>query len=386
VKSKKRVVVLGLMGQYPLGGMAWQVLHHVLGFRRLGYETYYVENNGAPPYSPKQKSIVGSCAANVRFLRDTFARFDLGDAWAYYDSGGRRWFGMAEARAKELLRGADLLVNLCGAAQPHDYADRKGCLVYVETDPILEQVKYANGDAATKAFLEGHDVLFTYAVRLGDAGTKVPPGPFRWRKTHPPVCVDLWASPPRPRAPWRTIATYRNKGKDVVIGGETYFWSKHPNWDLVMELPRRTQEKLEVALVSPDSDQRARFEGAGWRVEDPVRISCGALVYRKYIQGAKGEFSVEKDDQVRLHLGWFSDRSVCFLAAGRPVVIQDTGFGARVPTDAGLLGWSTAEEALACVERASKDYALHAKRARAIAREHFEASVLLPPILEAAGV
>jgi hypothetical protein len=140
-----------------------------------------------------------------------------------------------------------------------------------------------------------------------------------------------------------------------------------------------------VALVSPDDDQRARFERGGWRVEDPVRISRGALVYRRYIQGAKGEFSVEKDDQVRLRVGWFSDRSVCFLAAGRPCVIQDTGFGVRVPTGTGLLGWRSAEEAAEALERVGRDYAHHARRAREIARSHFEASVLLPPILAAAG-
>ena len=387
--KRRRIVVLGLMGQYPLGGMAWQVLHHVIGFRRLGHDAYYVENNGAPPYSPRQKSIVTDCRPNVRFIRDTFGRFDLGDVWSYWDSGGKRWYGMGEARSRELLREADLLVNLCGAARPGDYADRKGRLVYVETDPILEQVKYARGDAATKAFLEGHDVLFTYALRLGDPGTKVPPGPFRWHKTHPPVIVDLWEAPP-PRDPakawWRTIATYFNTGKDVTIDGETYFWSKHPNWDLVMDLPRTTGTRCEVALVSPREDQRARFEAGGWKVEDPVKISSGAFVYQRYIQGAKGEFSVEKDDQVRLHLGWFSDRSVCFLAAGRPCVIQDTGFGVRVPTGTGLLGWSTREEAIDGLARVSRDYAAHARRAREIAREHFEASVLLPRMLEAAGV
>jgi hypothetical protein len=329
---------------------------------------------------------VEDCRPNVRFLRDTFARFDLGDVWSYYDSGGKRWFGMGEAKSRELLREADVLVNLCGAAQPQDYADRKGSLVYVETDPILEQVKYARGDAGTKAFLEGHDVLFTYALRLGDPGTRVPAGPFRWRKTHPPVCVDLWESAPRPAGWWRTIATYRNSGKDVTIDGETYFWSKHPNWDLVMDVPRTTGAKLEVALVSPNEDQRARFEAGGWRVEDPVKVSSGALAYRRYVQGAKGEFSVEKDDQVRLHLGWFSDRSVCFLAAGRPCVIQDTGFGVRVPTGAGLIGWSSREEAIEGLARVTRDYATHARRAREIAREHFEASVLLPPMLEAAGV
>ena len=382
----KRVVVLGLMGQYPLGGMAWQVLHHVLGFRRLGVETYYVEDSGAPPYSPLEQSIVDTSRENVRFLRETFRRHGLADAWAYYDSLVKRWHGMTQTRVDELMEHADAIVNLCGASRPDPAKKRRGCVVYIETDPILEQVKYARGDADTCEFLRSHDVHFTYGWNIGTKTCKVPAGDIAWRKTHPPVLVDLWESPPKPRGDWRTIATYRNKGKDVVIDGETYHWSKHLNFDRVMDLPSKTKERLEIALVSPTDELRERFTSQGWKLEDPYRISHGAGVYRRYIQGAKGEFSVEKDDQARLKVGWFSDRSVCFLGAGRPCVLQDTGFGARVPTGTGLIAWNTPEEAADALERVGKDYPRHAKAALAIAREHFDASVLLPPILEAAGV
>ncbi len=382
----KRVVVLGLMGQYPLGGMAWQVLHHVIGFRRLGIETYYVEDSGAPPYSPLEQSIVDTSRENVRFLRETFRRHGLADAWAYYDSLTKRWHGMQGQRVDELMEHADAIVNLCGASRPDPEKKRRGCVVYIETDPILEQVKYAGGDAATGEFLRAHDVHFTYGWNIGTRACRVPAGDIAWRKTHPPVLVDLWESPPKPRGDWRTIATYRNKGKDVVIDGETYYWSKHPNFDRVMDLPSKTKERLEVALVAPTDELRERFTSHGWRLEDPYRISHGAGVYRRYIQGAKGEFSVEKDDQTRLKVGWFSDRSVCFLGAGRPCVLQDTGFGTRVPTGTGLIAWSDPQEAAEGLERVGRDYARHAKAALAIAREHFDTSVLLPPILEAAGV
>ncbi|HKE13177.1 MAG TPA: hypothetical protein VKE73_16545 [Myxococcota bacterium] len=382
----KRVVVLGLMGQYPLGGMAWQVLHHLIGLRRLGFECFYVEDSGAPPYSPREQAVVGSTRENVRFLRETFRRYDLADAWSYYDSLTRRWFGMRPARVRELFEHADAIVNLCGASRPDREGRHKGCLIYIETDPILEQVKYAQGDAVTRDFLHAHDVHFTYGWNIGEPGCRVPAGDIAWRKTHPPVVVDLWESAPKPRGNWRTIATYHNKGKDVVLGGETYHWSKHPNFARVMDLPSLTKERLEVALSSYSTEVREQFLAQGWKLEDPYRISHGAGVYRRYIQGAKGEFSVEKEDQTRLKVGWFSDRSVCFLGAGRPCVLQDTGFGARVPTGTGLLAWSTAEEAVEALERVARDYTRHAAQALAIAREYFDASVLLPPVLEAAGV
>lgn len=383
----KRVVVLGLMGQYPFAGMAWQVIHHVLGFERLGVCCYYVENSGAPPYSPRLQSVTDSAAENVRFLADTFARHGLADRWVYRDSLTGEWPGLGRAKAEELLREADVVVNLCGASRPDPGDERKGCLVYIETDPVLEQVKLAHGDAETRTFLDAHDVLFTYGVRIGDPACPVPSGGIPWRKTHPPVLVDLWQAPAPARAPWRTIATYRNKGKDVVLGGRTYRWSKHPNFERVMDLPRRTRERLEVALVTAgESEVRERFLASGWRLADPVAVSGDAEIYRRWIQDARGEFSVEKEDQTELRVGWFSDRSVCFLAAGRPCVLQDTGFAARVPVGEGLLAWSTPDEALDCLERVCRDYERHCAAALRLARDHFDARVLLPPILDAAGV
>ena len=380
----KRVVVLGLMGQYPLGGMAWQVLHHVIGFRRLGCDCFYVENSGAPPYSPRRVSVAEDARDNVRFLRDTFRRFDLADAWAYHDCLSGSWFGMGRARATELLASADVIVNLCGATRPDPGAPRRGCLVYLETDPVLEQVKLAAGDPDTQAMLDAHDVHFTYAWNLGAPACPLATGGIAWRVTHPPVLVDLWQSPPHPRGAWRTVASWDNRGKDVVVDGRTYRWSKRPSFERVLDLPSDTRERLELALVAPEA-VRERLRAHGWSLRDPYPISRGAAAYRRYLQGAKGEFSVEKQSVVALRTGWFSDRSVCFLAAGRPCVVEDTGFGTRLPLDAGLLAWSSAEEAAGALAAVARDYARHARAARSLALEYFEAGVLLPAILEAAG-
>jgi hypothetical protein len=154
----------------------------------------------------------------------------------------------------------------------------------------------------------------------------------------------------------------------------------------VMDLPSRTRESLELAVLISDESVRDEFRRQGWRLRDPYPVSCDAETYRRYVREAKGEFSVEKDQLVGLRLGWFSDRSVCFLAAGRPCVVQDTGFRARIPAGPGLLAWSTAEEAAQALEGVAADYARHARGAREVAAEFFEARVLLPPILEAAGL
>lgn len=382
----KRVVVLGLMGQYPMGGMAWQVLHHVIGFRRLGCECFYIEDSGAPPYSPRLGSVAREARENVRFVDRTFRSLGLEHAWAYYDGISERWLGMDRARVRELMQHADLVVNLCGASRPEPGARREGCLAYVETDPVCEQVKLAAGDAGSRAFVEAHDVCFTYGINIGEAGCPIPSGDVPWRRTRPPVVVDLWESPPHPRGSWRTVATARNSGKDVVLDGERYYWSKHPSFERMIDFPARTQERLEIALHCGSERERELFRAHGWRLRDPYRVSRSAGRYRRYLQGAKGEFSVEKDSYVRLCSGWFSDRSVCMLAAGRPCVVEDTGFGWQFPTEEGLLAWSKPEEAVACLERVAADYARHARAARAVAEEVFEARVVLPDLLDAAGL
>jgi hypothetical protein len=293
---------------------------------------------------------------------------------------------MGKSAVRELLEHADLIVNLCGATLPDPEQRRQGCLVYIDTDPGFEQVRLVQGDRASREYLEAHDLHFSYGWNVGEPSSRIPSGGIAWRKMHPPVLVDLWdAASGSADASWRTIATYRNKGKDVIIDGETYLWSKHPNFEQVMALPARTSERLELALANVDEADRARLVSHGWRLCDPYPLTKSPGSYRRYILGAKGEFSVEKDCYVRLNSGWFSDRTVCFLAAGRPCVVQDTGFTRRVPSWSGLLAWRTAEEAADALDRVARDYERHARAARALAREFFDAQVLLRQILVSAG-
>jgi hypothetical protein len=381
----KTVVVLGLLGQIPMAGIGWQVLHHMIGFRRLGCRCFYVENSAAPPYSPRLRALATSARDNIRFVHRVLARHGFGGAWSYFDCLANTWAGMGEARSLALVRDADMVVNLCGASLPETARDRRGCLVYLETDPVLEQFRLASGDARARAFVAGHDVHFTYGWNVGSPECPVPDAGIPWKKTHPPVLCDLWNAPPHPRARWRTIASYHNKGKDLHHGGRTYLWSKKPNFDRVLELPKLVREKLEVALDA-DAGVAQRFLDRGWFIRDPVNVSDRLGRYRGYIQGAKGEFSVEKEQVVDLAPGWFSDRSVCFLASGRPCVIQDTGFGSRIPAGPGLIAWRTLDEAKDALEAVARDYPAHARAASRIARDYFDARVLLPPILAAAGL
>jgi hypothetical protein len=378
-------VVLGIAAQYPLAGVTWQAVHYLAGLRALGCDVFYVEDSGAPPYDPVSGGIATEPSANVAYLAAVMRRLDLADRWAYWDAQRDVWHGLERPRVHALYASAGAIFNLCGATRLRPEHRQGARLCYVETDPIYEQIRVAKGEADSIAFLAEHDVLFTYGELLGTRSCAVPVEHFTWIPTRPPVVMDEWR-PHGDGAAYRTIATWENKGKNVEFGGETYQWTKHVNFLRVLDLPRRSGVRVELAMDPLDPKVRADFGVHGWTLVDPRPISADLDAYRAFIAGARGELTVAKDIYVRPRSGWFSDRSVCFLAAGRPVVTQETGFSERVPSGRGLLAFTNLDEAVAAVQAVERDYATHARAAREIAAEHFAAERVIGAMLDAVGI
>ncbi|MGH7415398.1 MAG: hypothetical protein ACREKJ_14475, partial [Candidatus Rokuibacteriota bacterium] len=213
---------------------------------------------------------------------------------------------------------------------------------------------------------------FTYGENLGQPDSPIPLEKFAWRTTRPPVILDLWQARVDPAAErFTTVATWKNVGKDIRFRGETYYWSKHMNFLRMADLPRRTRQPLELALEVEDEATRDLLARNGWLITNAFEASRDVTTYQRHIERSRGEFTVSKDLVVRTRSGWFSDRSVCYLAAGKPVITQDTGFGKHVPTGVGLLAFSTGEEALAALDAVNHDYVRHCRAARKIAEEYF---------------
>ncbi|MCC6850453.1 MAG: hypothetical protein IT294_18340 [Deltaproteobacteria bacterium] len=383
--SGPRVVVLGIAGQYPLAGVTWQAIHYLVGLRALGCDVYYVEDSGAPPYDPASGGVGVAAAANVAYLADVMRRFDFAGRWAYWDGLADRWHGRDPAVVRALYRSADAIFNLCGATALRDEHRQGATICYVETDPMYEQMRVVNGEEDAVGFLAAHDVLFTYGALLGTPSCRVPVERFAWVPTRPPVVPALWRPGPEGRA-FTSVATWENKGKDVVFRGETYHWSKHRNFLAMIDVPRASGVPFELAMDPGDDRVRAELAGHGWSLVDPRPISADVDAYRAYVGASRGEFTVAKDIYVRPRSGWFSDRSVCFLAAGRPVVTQDTGFSECLPTGEGLLAFATPEEAVGAVRAVAADWPRHARAARALAEEHFAADRVIGAMLDAAGL
>jgi len=382
------IVVLGLLGQFPLAGIAWQLIHHLVGFQQLGFRVYYVEDTGTAPYDPRVKSLVGDCTYSLHFIAHALDRIGMGRAWAYRDGLRGQWHGLSENRVQEIFSHAVCTINLCGASDPATLSCRpKGKLVYLETDPILYQIRLAQRDTAALQFLGGHDAHVTYGENLGEADCPIPLSHFQWRKTRPPVAVECWpAQTDGPCRRFTTIATWHNRGKDMCFRGDTYHWSKHFNFLHLIDLPLRTAQELELAVEIDEPAERAAFKRNGWVLTNPLAVSRDIDVYHEYICGSRGEFTASKDVVTRTRSGWFSDRSVCYLAAGKPVVTQETAFSKYIPTGRGLFAFSSSEEALAALEVINRDYPAHARAAREIAREYFDSRKMLATMLQDVGI
>jgi len=384
VRSRRDLLlVLGLVGQYPMAGVAWQAIHYLLGFAHLGWDVWYVEDSGATPYDPVRGTRTEDCSLAVRWVADVMRRMGLGDRWAYVDPTGGVIYGVERTRLDALYRDATAIVNLCGATAPRAEHRQGARLLYIETDPVYEQLRIALGDESSHAFLASHDVLFTYGENLGAPDCPVPLVRFAWKTTRPPVVLDCWNAPADvPATHFTSVASWENRGKDVTFGGVTYQWSKHVNFLRFLDVPQHAAvQRFRLAMDPGDPAVVARLRAAGWELVDPRPPSADVDAYRAFIQGSRGEFTVAKDIYVRPRSGWFSDRSVCYLAAGRPVVTQDTGFGKLVPTGQGLIAYATMEEAVDALARIDADYATHCAAARRIAAEHFGADRVLRRLL-----
>jgi hypothetical protein len=385
------VLVQHFVGQMPLAGIAWQAMHYVLGLKRLGYDVWYIEDGGANPYDPRENSVVMDCTYNVAYIRQMMEAYGLGDRWAYWDAINDVYHGAGREKVRELYRTADGLINLCGSVKLRDEHMACPVRIFLDTDPIFEQIKYALANPAARDYLGAHTHFFTYGENLGtpDLAIDIPLDGVAWKPTRPPVIVDEWPMDfPGGTEPecFTTIATWENKGKNIDFQGETYVWSKHVNFLRFLNVPTHTKSCFRMAMLPPTEAVASEVTAQGWQVTDPRPVSASMNAYRDFIRGSRGEFTVAKDIYVRPNSGWFSDRSVCYLAAGRPVITQRTGFTKFYPAGEGLFEYADLAGILAAVDAIRGDYARHSRAARDIAAEYFGSNVVVGALLREAGL
>ena len=385
-KSRGRIIVFGILFWYPLAGVTYQFLHYLLALRSLGYDPYYIEDSGRWVYDPALNDLSPDASANIAAVAPILEAHGFGGRWAYRGNyPGGRCYGLSDEQILRLYREADAFLNVTGAQEIREEHLQCPRRIYVESDPFAAQVQVANGVAATIAALDAHDTHFSFGENIGQADCGVPVQRYRWLPTRQPVAIDLWRHTHPAADAFTTITTWHNTGKDVEFNGDRYYWTKDREFEKYIDLPERRPVPFELA-VGVDDETRQRLTGHGWRLRGSIDLSASVTSYRDYIQRSRGEFTVARDQYVRPRTGWFSDRTACYLAAGRPVITEDTGFGKFIPTGRGLFAFSTMDDVLAAVDAIATDYDAHCRAASDIAEEYFSAERVVGSLMARAGL
>ena len=387
-RANLTILFSGMLGGDPQqGGATWAVLQYLLGFRRLGHEVFFVE-----PVKEKALRPAGTPFAETEqavYFRDVVLEFGLQGGAALLCEGTTQTVGLSYDELRGVARRADLLFNVSGMLAHEALLAPVRRRVYLDLDPAFVQLWHAAQGIDMR--FGAHTHFITVGMNLGREECAVPTCGLEWLTTPQPVVLEHWPAAgavagPAERDAWTTVGNWRGYGSVTYDG--VHYGQKAHSMRRLMELPARARgERLELALnIHPDErEDLAALARHGWRLIDPDEAAGTPARYRRFVQESRGELGVAKSGYVASHCGWFSDRSACYLASGRPVVAQQTGWGRWLPAGEGVLAFSSVEDAAAALEEVRRDYPRQARAARALAERHFDSDRVLSALLEKVG-
>jgi hypothetical protein len=382
----KRVMISGAIASHPLygAGNSWAFLQYILGFRNLGFETYYVEQLNADEcvddeWNPTDFML----SANARYFRTLMDRFDLTGYAALLERDGPGYVGLSHLEVEKIAPNIDLLINGSGRFHFRSVLSAVRRRMYLDLDPGYTQIWQERYGVDMN--LRDHDVYVTVGLNLGQADCPLPTCGIHWEKTLPPVVLGEWTTNQSAGDAYSTVADWRSFYPIEWNG--IWYNQKADAFKSIFELPRRVRVPLELCLaIDPAEPDRLELERHGWRLRSPAVHAATVDAYRNYVSASRGEFTAVKDGYAAGRTGWFSDRSACYLAAGLPVIMQNTGLEKYLPTGLGLLTFTDIETAAAGIETVENDYAHHARAASDFAREFLDAHGVLSRLLQLAGI
>lgn len=395
MKERLRIVVGSHLGLVPAGGLTWDYVQYPAGLAALGHDVYYVEDTRMWPIYQPEGSDWGDASASVEYLRGVMDDFGLSSRWAYRDEASGRTFGMSEEQIKEICRTADLFVNVSCSTYMRDEYREIPARVLIDTDPMFTQIQYLSrqmftpGEPGLRDLVDAHNFHFTFGENIGRDDCRMPHCGIDWRPTRQPICMPHWPTSALPSlgngTAYTTLMNW-TAAKPLHYKGETW-GQKDVEFRRFIDLPGLTPDVPLAVAVGQTGGAGEPFPGeaaraAGWRVLDPQIHAPDWRSYRSFIERSHGEFSIAKETYVKGRTGWFSGRSACYLATGRPVVTQDTGWSMYLPVGEGLFAFDDAEAAAGALECIESDPARHSRAARAVAEEYFDSSRVLASLLE----
>ena len=386
--------MLGCIVRLPVGGRAWADLHFLLALRKLGHEVYFLEDSDVWTgfYDPVRNVVDPEPSYGLKFLSTTLERVGLGDRWAFHDARKGEWFGPCGGQMVETCKKADVVINLAGRNPLRPWLRQIPVRVFLDKDPAFTQIAHLRDNAARELALE-HNAFFSLGANLGLQGCAVPDDGLPWQFTPQPIFLEAWPSAPSPKdgkfttvMQWESYSAVEHEGRSYGLKAQSF-----PPY---IDLPARAAPIFELAVGSPKpladvevtspTAPREFLREKGWGLENSLSVTRDPWTYQRYIQQSRAEFTVAKHGYVITHCGWFSERSALYLATGRPVLTQETGFSRWLEAGAGVVPFSSPEEAVAGFEAIQSRYEFHSQTAREIAVEYFDSRKMIPRLLERA--
>ena len=375
-----RIVILGYIVRGPLGGASWHFLQYIMGFKKLGHEVLFLEDSDNYPscYNPDTYQTTTDPTYGLTFITNLFKKNDLENNWAYYDEHTNQWFGLHQKSVFEFCKNADVVLSIANMNPLRDWWMKIPVRILLDTDPAFTQMRHLEEDWSRKV-AEHHTHFFSFGENFGKADCKMPDDGFSWKPTRQPVVTDLWkVAPPMPGARWTTVMLW-DSYKVRLYNGLT-FGMKSASFDDYFQLPEMSNDTFELA-VGNTTAPRDRLAKAKWQISDSSTVAVTPESFQQYIKNSKGEWSIAKQGYVVSNSGWFSERSAGYLATGRPVIVQDTGFSEVIETGKGLFAFSSLAESLAAIEEVNLDYPKHCRYAREVVEEYFDSNKVLTNIV-----
>jgi hypothetical protein len=383
--TRPLAVAVGFIAKLPVAGMTLYNTHYLRGLQELGYDVHYVErqNYSGECYDPCSNAMSDDYRYGLAYLQDVLAGLGIArDRHSFIDLEGR-CHGSGWARLRALLDQADFLLTL---ADPTWFDELERCThrAFVDGDPLFTQAAMLQDDESIAATLEHYDVLFSYATRMGAPDCMVPDVGREWIPARPVVATASWTVDVPTRDADLPLTNVMNwsAGPEVTVNGSAY-GHKDREFARFLDLPTVSGRRCELAVGGPAPKEQLRLHG--WELVDTLAVTGTIEAYRAFIAGSQADLGIAKHAYVASRSGWFSDRSTCYLASGRPVLHQDTGYTDWLDVDYGVLPFSDMDSLLSALDRLDADYERHAAAARQIAEEHFEAQKVIGEMLDRAG-
>jgi hypothetical protein len=391
--EKLRIIVGGFLGILPAGGITWDYIQYPLGLSYMGHDVYYIEDTQLYPIYQKPGKDWNDCSDTVAHLQAVMTNFGLSEKWAYRDVASGKSYGLNEKQISELCKTADVFINVsCSSVMREEYAQIP-VRILLDSDPMFTQIQYmtdqsfTQGEGKLKELVQQHNFYFTFGENIGSADCLIPEGGIQWRSTRQPVCLKHWPMAPLPDSNSAPLTTLMNwaSGKKLIYQNQEW-GQKDAEFHKIMPIPclfpdlrfcLAINQTERTNTISPYEEMRRNR----WNLESPDDVAGNWADYQGFIESSFAEFSVAKHTYVKAFTGWFSCRSACYLASGRPVITQETGWSKYIPSGKGALTFSNQDEAAEAIRIVLKDPGAHARAAREIAEDYFDSDKVLRSML-----